>query len=207
MVSEPLGSRGAQWFAQCEMMTCEKAFAFSLGRRSHSSRARVIGVMSTSQWASSRSCLTNALSIVARRLWQHNTKRHIANVQLMGNLQRLPNIIAILHEGLGRQIRIEAFDKAFTLATTVDNHSIRTRSFGNGHTLTDRVDKGFFREWFDNARNTDNGDTALDTKTRIEGTTGNLFTLRNEYRDVQRRMFILQIISRGALLMAGEPGG
>ena len=77
---------------------------------------------------------------------QHHTKGDILETEFVGHLQCLTDIVAVFHKCLSRQVWIESLDKAFTLATTIDHHTVHPAGLGYRHTFTDAVDEGFFRE-------------------------------------------------------------
>ena len=89
-------------------------------------------------------------------LAQHHTQRHALDIEFVCHLQRLTNIVAILHKRLLRQGRIEGLHKAFALTSTINHHTLRARSLCHRHTLADALDEGFFREGLYDARDTNN---------------------------------------------------
>ena len=56
-------------------------------------------------------------------LTQHHTEGDFPDIEFVGNLQGLTNIIAIFYKRLLWQVRIERFHKAFALATAIDDHA------------------------------------------------------------------------------------
>ena len=84
-------------------------------------------------------------------LTEHHAEGNILDVEFMGDLQRLADIVAVFHERLLGQVRIKCLDEPLALAATVDDYTFRATCLCHRHAFTDTVDKSLFRERFDNA--------------------------------------------------------
>lgn len=107
----------------------------------------------------------------------HDAQCDAGYAEVVGQLQRLADEVAVVHEGLWRQVGVVGTDEAFALGTGVDDDTRAARGTSHIHGLGDGVDEGFCREWFHDARSTDDGDAAHDAQARVESASGYFFTL------------------------------
>jgi len=122
----------------------------------------------------------------------HHAECDAAYIQFVGYLERLANIVAILHKRLLGQLGVEGLHKPLTLSAAIDHHSCRLRRLSNRHTLTDTIHKRLLTKRLYDARNTNDGDAPFNPQSRIKSPARNLSPLRHTNHNLQSSIFHLQ---------------